>query len=97
MTDTTPSLRILRAPAVVSLTGIHLSALNRLMAAKQFPRPVKLTGKAIGWVEGEVIAWIEGRVAMRDEIEAHEASLPPGARYRLRMQREREADEPQPA
>lgn len=93
MPTETPSLRIIRAPEVVQLTGIHLSALNRLMAAKQFPRPVKLTNKAVGWVHGEVVAWIEGRMALRDEFEEYEASLPPGVRHRLRMERERESDD----
>jgi hypothetical protein len=38
-------------------------------------------------------------MAMRDETAAHEDALPPGARHRLRMQREREAevDEDAPA
>jgi hypothetical protein len=44
-------------------------------------------------LRAKVLAWIEGRMAMRDEIEAYEANLSPGARHRLRMTRERESDE----
>jgi hypothetical protein len=59
---------------------------------------VKITDKSIGWIEGEIHAWIKGRMALRDEVAAYEESLPPGARYRLRLQREREAeDEAAPA
>jgi prophage regulatory protein len=91
--DTPPSLRILRAREVDYLTGTRETARYRLEAAGQFPRRVKITDKAVGWIEGEVMAWIKGRMALRDEIEAYQASLPPGVRHRLRMQREREADD----
>lgn len=97
MTDAPTSLRILRAKEVDHLTGTHESQRYRLEAVRQFPRRVKITDKAVGWIEGEVMAWIKGRIALRDEIEAYEASLPPGVRHRLRMQREREGEKPEPA
>lgn len=97
MPDDTPSLRILRAKEVDRLTGTHDSQRYRLEAAGLFPRRVKITDKAVGWVEGEIMAWIKGRMALRDEAEAYEARLPPGARHRLRAQRERESNEPAPA
>jgi prophage regulatory protein len=93
MSDASSSLRIIRGPEVDRLTGVHESARNRLESAGQFPRRVKITDKAVGWVEGEVIAWIKGRLALRDEIEAQEANLPPGARHRLRMRREWESED----
>ena len=74
-------------PACMKARGIGWSS------AGQFPRRVKITDKAVGWVEGEVIAWIKGRLALRDEIEAQEANLPPGARHRLRMRREWESED----
>ena len=91
MSDAPSSLRIIRGPEVDRLTGVHESA--TLVFAGQFPRRVKITDKAVGWVEGEVIAWIKGRLALRDEIEAQEANLPPGARHRLRMRREWESED----
>lgn len=97
MNDAPTSLRILRAKEVDHLTGTHESQRYRLEAAGQFPQRVKITDKAVGWIEGEVMAWIKGRMALRDEFEAYEASLPPGVRRRLRMQREREGEEPEPA
>jgi prophage regulatory protein len=93
MTDAPISLRILRAKEVDYLTGMHDSQRHRLEAAGQFPRRVKITDKAVGWIEGEVMGWIKGRMALRDEIEIYEANLPSGARHRLRMQRARETDE----
>jgi prophage regulatory protein len=94
MTDATKSLRILRSHEVDRLTGTHPSQRDRLEAAGQFPLRVKITSKSVGWIEGEIVAWIQGRMAMRDEVAAYEGDLPPGARYRLRLAREREAAEP---
>jgi prophage regulatory protein len=97
VTDAPTSLRIVRAKEVDRLTGTHASQRNRLEAAGKFPRRVKITTKAVGWIEGEIVAWIKGRMALRDQIEAYEANLPPGARHRLRVRREREGEEPAPA
>ena len=96
MQHTTTSLRILRAKEVDHLTGTHETQRYRLEAIGRFPRRVKITDKSVGWIEGEILAWIKGRMAVRDEIEAYEASLPPGARYRLRLQHDREGEKPEP-
>jgi prophage regulatory protein len=93
MPDAAPSLRILRGHEVEHLTGVGEGARNRMEAAGQFPRRVKITDKAVGWIEGEILAWVKGRMALRDELEAQEANLPPGARHRLRLQRERESED----
>jgi hypothetical protein len=66
----------------------------RLEAEGKFPMRVKITNKSVGWIEGEVLAWIKGRMALRDEVAGYEDNLPPGARYRLRLQRQHEAAEP---
>jgi prophage regulatory protein len=97
MNDAPPSLRILRSDEVDRLTGTHPSQRARLEGDGKFPMRVKITNKSVGWIEGEILAWIKGRMALRDEVAAYEDSLPPGARYRLRMQREREGEKPDPA
>ena len=89
MTTGTASLRIIRGKECDRLTGTHASQRYRLEAAGQFPRRVKISEKAVGWIEGEVVAWVKGRMALRDEIEAYEGSLPPGTRHRLRSSRAR--------
>jgi prophage regulatory protein len=35
-----------------------------LIAADQFPKPVKLSegGRAVAWIESEIDAWIESRI-----------------------------------
>jgi prophage regulatory protein len=51
----------LRRAAVESLTGLARSTLYDLMAKGQFPRPVKLTGKAVAWPESQIVAWLAQR------------------------------------
>jgi len=53
--------RLLRLPEVLRLTGLSRSTLYRKIKAGEFPRPVKLGKRAVGWRESEVIAWINGR------------------------------------
>jgi prophage regulatory protein len=96
MTDAPPLLRILRSHEVDQLTGTHPSQRARLEADGRFPMRVKITDKAVGWIEGEVQAWIKGRMALRDEVAAYGDKLPPGARYRLRLARAREGDDDPP-
>lgn len=45
--------------------GISRSHAYELIAAGEFPRPVKV-GRASRFVAAEIDAWIEGRIAQRD-------------------------------
>jgi prophage regulatory protein len=40
--------------------------LHRLVAAGEFPRPVKIGGGTCAWVESEVNAYLERKLAERD-------------------------------
>ena len=51
----------LRRPAVCEITGLKTSTIYELMAKGQFPRPVKLTGKAVGWPESKIMEWLSQR------------------------------------
>lgn len=53
--------RHLRRPAVESLTGLSRSTIYDLMAKGQFPRPVRLTARAVAWPESTIVAWLESR------------------------------------
>jgi prophage regulatory protein len=58
--------RIIRRPLVSDKTGLQRSAIYEKFAKGEFPKPVKLGTKAVGWLESEVDAWIAERVANRD-------------------------------
>jgi len=53
--------RILRRPAVQDAIGLSRSALYELISRGEFPRPVRLGKRAVGWRASEVAAWIETR------------------------------------
>ena len=41
--------------------GLGRSAIYAMMAKNLFPKPVRLTAKAVGWRERDVSAWLESR------------------------------------
>jgi prophage regulatory protein len=61
-----PIERLIRIGEVKRLTGVSTATLYRKMAAKEFPRPVRLGAAARAWPLSEVQDWIAGRIAMRE-------------------------------
>ena len=55
--------RHLRRRAVEDLTGLSRSTIYDLMSKNAFPRPVKLTGKAVAWPESKISDWLAQRGA----------------------------------
>ena len=51
----------LRRLAVESITGLSRSTIYDLMAKGQFPRPVRLTAKAVAWPESVIADWLAQR------------------------------------
>lgn len=54
---------ILRLPAVVARTGLPRSTIYQQMSDKQFPRPIKLGPRAVGWVEKDIDDWIDKKIS----------------------------------
>lgn len=59
-------MKILRLPQVIELVGLKRSAIYQLIQQGKFPRPVRLSKRAVGWRSDEIEAWIESR-AKRDD------------------------------
>lgn len=57
------SQSVLRLPAVIARTGLSRSSIYAAVARKQFPSPVSLGARSVGWIESEVQAWLEARIA----------------------------------
>jgi prophage regulatory protein len=64
MTEQFPA-HFLRLPEVVRRTGLQRDSIYRLGKAGRFPKPVKLSERASGWVLSEVEAWAASRAAER--------------------------------
>ena len=56
-------VRIIRKPRVTEITGLSPSTYRRLELAGEFPKRVKLSKAAVGWIEADVLAWVEARKA----------------------------------
>jgi prophage regulatory protein len=63
--DNTP-VRILRLPDVEAKSGLKRDSIYRGAREGWFPRPVKISQGASGWVEGEIEAYLTARIAERD-------------------------------
>lgn len=53
---------ILRLPAVLYATGLSRSTIYLRVAEGTFPRPVRLGGRSVGWLESEVEEWVQARI-----------------------------------
>ena len=59
---------ILRLPDVKRKTGQSRSTIYDKVQRGEFPAPVKLGERAVGWVEAEVDAWVKDRIEARDRV-----------------------------
>lgn len=53
---------ILRLPAVKARTGLSRSSIYLRIARGDFPKPVSLGGRAVGWIESEIQAWLQQQI-----------------------------------
>ena len=49
--------KIYRLPQVIALTGLSRSSIYLRISNEEFPKPVKLGRRAVGWPEDTIIAW----------------------------------------
>lgn len=56
---------IIKLPRVKGLTSLSRSAIYAKVANGEFPRPIKLGERAVGWIESEINDWITARAAER--------------------------------
>ncbi len=61
---------LLRLPEVERRTGLKRSAIYNRMTTGEFPKPIRLTQKAVAWPESEVAHWIHAKIAQCRQAEA---------------------------
>lgn len=61
--------RIIRIATVVDQTGIPKSSIYALIKEGEFPEPIQLSHRCVGFIESEVQDWIEEKIAARDNDE----------------------------
>lgn len=55
--------RLIRIREVEGVTGLKKSTIYSLMADKQFPPSIRLTGRCVAWPESAVYEWVHQRIA----------------------------------
>ena len=53
--------RFLRIREVLRVTGLSRATLYAMVSEGQFPSPVRLRARAVGWRASQVQAWIDDR------------------------------------
>ena len=53
--------RILRRPEVEARTGLLRSTIYAMMAEDEFPKPLRLGKRAVGWTEAAIAEWLASR------------------------------------
>jgi len=51
--------RVIRLPQVISTTGLARSTIYKKVANNEFPKPISIGVKSVGWLESDVQKWIE--------------------------------------
>ena len=53
---------ILRLPTVKDRTGLSRSTLYLRISKNEFPAPISLGGRAVGWLEEDVENWLAEKI-----------------------------------
>ncbi len=51
--------RLLRIDEVLEVVGVSKSVLYEMIGREQFPRPVRISLRAVGWHQREIDEWLE--------------------------------------
>jgi len=54
--------RILRLPEVMARTGLSRSTIYLRISQGNFPKPVSLGARAVGWIEVEIQEWLQRQI-----------------------------------
>lgn len=83
MSETTTPQRIYRLRDLPPLIGLKKPTIELLLQQGRFPRPFRISERAVGWTEADIVAWQRERTAQRVEHSAG-AGRPRRQRIRLR-------------
>ena len=59
--------KMYRLPEVMDMTGLSRSSIYLRVSTDEFPKPVKIGRRAIGWPEESIIAWQAIMIEAQDE------------------------------
>jgi len=56
------SYKIARLPRVKDKTGLSRSTIYLRISKNEFPAPISLGGRAVGWIEEEIDNWLAEKI-----------------------------------
>ncbi|GHT94712.1 hypothetical protein AGMMS49545_16450 [Betaproteobacteria bacterium] len=56
------TLSILRRKQVQARTGLSRSTIYLKTSEGEFPKPISLGARAVGWIESEIDAWLSAQI-----------------------------------
>ena len=59
--------KMYRLPEVMDMTGLSRSSIYLRVSTDEFPKPVKIGRRAIGWPEESIVAWQAKMMEAQDE------------------------------
>ena len=59
--------KMYRLPEVMDMTGLSRSSIFLRVSTDEFPKPVKVGRRVIGWPEESIIAWQAKMMEAQDE------------------------------
>ena len=61
--------KIARLPEVKETTGLSRSTIYLRIKNGEFPKPISLGGRAVGWLEYDIQKWLRQQVELSREAE----------------------------
>ena len=59
--------KMYRLPEGMNMTGLSRSSIYLRVSTDEFPKPVKIGRRAVGWPEDSIIAWQSKMMEAQDE------------------------------
>lgn len=56
------SYTVLRLPDVIKKTGLSRSSIYLRIPSEDFPKPISLGGRAVGWLQQDVDDWVLAKI-----------------------------------
>ena len=60
-------MRVLKLKEVLCKTSLGKTSLYMLIKVSDFPKPIHLGLRAVGWLESEIDNWIQEKIKARDQ------------------------------
>ena len=59
--------RIFRLPDVITHTGLSRSSIYAKIKLDEFPKPINLSERSVGWLQADIDKWIDKRIQISQQ------------------------------